>query len=145
VYSPFGKNFVKTMIAAALTRRTLSVVDDQVGSPSSALDLADGLLAMLNSWNREPDRGLGQTLHLAGAPPISWCAFARAVMAECRTQGLPSVPIEPILTEQWSTRAARPAMSALNSGKFVETFGFRMPPLERSLAAVIGRVSRTVE
>jgi dTDP-4-dehydrorhamnose reductase len=142
VHSPFGRNFVKTMITAARTRDVLTVVDDQRGNPSSALDLADGLLAMLKKWLDQPELGLGQTYHLAGTGSTSWCGFARAIMADCARLGQPSARIEPIATADWPTKAARPLNSQLSSEKFARTFGFVMPPWEQSLAQVVERLVR---
>src|SRR4029078_9385574 len=72
VYSPFGANFVKTMLNVARTRPQLQVVEDQIGNPTAALDLADGLPAILSAWEMEPRRGLGATYHLAGTGATSW-------------------------------------------------------------------------
>ena len=81
VYSPFGGNFVRTMLNLARTRPALRVVGDQFGNPTCALDLADGLLCVLRAWTKEPDRGLGATCHLAGEGTTDWASFARAIFA----------------------------------------------------------------
>lgn len=142
VYSPFGRNFVKTMMAAAQTRDVLTVVDDQCGNPSSALDLADGLLAMIEGLRTKPDLGLGETYHLAGTGSTSWCGFAQAIMDECERLGFPSARIEPIATADWPTKATRPLNSRLSSAKFAQDFGFVMPRWEQSLAEVVERLAR---
>jgi dTDP-4-dehydrorhamnose reductase len=141
VYSPFGRNFVKTMMAAARTRAVLTVVDDQIGNPTSALDLADGLLAVVDRWREEPDVGLGQTYHMAGTGSTSWCGFARAIMAKCERLDLATAKIEAITTVDWPTKAARPLNSRLSSDKFACEFGFVMPPWEESLTEVIKRLT----
>ena len=136
VYSPFGRNFVKSIMAAARIRDRLTVVDDQRGSPSSALDLADGLLAMIEhggSW--------GETYHLAGSGEASWCDFAREIMAQCAVNGLPNVPVDPIRTQDWPTRAVRPRNSVLDSSKFSQAFGFVMPDWRVSTQEVIARLA----
>ena len=137
VYSPFGRNFVKSIMAAAGVRDRLSVVDDQRGSPSSALDLADGLLAMANAGN-----GWGETYHLAGRGQASWCEFAREIMVLCAANDLPHVPVDPIRTEDWPTKAVRPRNSVLDSGKFEQAFSFAMPDWRTSLSAVVERLAR---
>jgi len=138
VYSPFGRNFVKSMMAAADGRDRLTVVDDQRGSPSSALDLADGLLAMIHVGG-----GWGETYHLAGSGETSWCGFAREIMDQCAANGLPHVPVDPIHTEDWPTRAVRPRNSVLDSGKFSRAFAFAMPDWRKSTRTVVERLART--
>jgi dTDP-4-dehydrorhamnose reductase len=141
VYSPFGRNFVKTMMRAAETRETLTVVDDQRGNPSSALDLADGLLTMIEVWRRSPRIGAGETYHLAGTGSTSWCGFAEAIMDECRSRGLPSADVQPISTADWPTAAPRPTNSVLSSEKFARDFGYAMPEWRKSLAQVMDRLA----
>jgi len=136
VYSPFGRNFVTSIIAVAGVRDVLTVVDDQRGSPTSALDLADGLLAMLGH-----EEGLGQTYHLTGQGTATWCELAREIMARCAANHLPSVPVEPIRTEDWPTRAERPRNSVLDSGKFEKAFGFAMPDWRASTRDVVERLA----
>jgi len=137
VYSPFGRNFVKSIMTAAGVRDRLSVVADQRGSPSSALDLADGLLAMAKAGN-----GWGETYHLAGRGQASWCEFAREIMVQCAANDLPHVPVDPIRTEDWPTKAVRPRNSVLDSGKFEQAFSFAMPDWRTSLNAVVERLAR---
>jgi len=136
VYSPFGRNFVKTMMHAAQSRDTLTVVDDQRGTPTSALDLADALLFML-----ERDLPFGETYHIAGIGSTSWCGFARAIMAECRNFGLPAAEVQPIESAEWPTAAQRPLNSALNSCKFERDFGYSMPRWEESLPEIVRRLA----
>jgi dTDP-4-dehydrorhamnose reductase len=141
VYSPFGRNFLKTMVAAASTRDTLTVVDDQLGSPTSAFDLADGILAISRAWQVEPAQGRGNIFHLAGPEQVSWCAFARTIMEECRQLGLPAAEVKPIKTADWPTAARRPRNSALDSGNFARDFGFSMPELRASVRTVVERLA----
>jgi len=140
VYSPFGRNFVKTMLELGRTRPGLSVVGDQVGNPTSALDLADGLLALVRTWEREPDLGAGATYHLAGTGSASWAEFAREIFALSAERGGPSAEVEAIATADWPARAPRPLNSRLDSSLFAETFGYRAPPWRESLALVVERL-----
>ncbi len=141
VYSPFGHNFVKTMMRAASTRDVIDVVDDQRGSPTSALDLADGLFRVLEIWRGGQDTGLGETYHLAGTGSTTWCGFARKIMAECRERGLAAAEVHSIATADWPTKATRPANSVMSSAKFARDFQFTMPPWQESLAAVVERLA----
>lgn len=135
LYSPFGKNFVKTMMNAARSRDVLRVVDDQRGSPTSAADLADALFRMIEVGPR-----FGETYHVAGTGLASWHDFAQAIMDDCRRMGLPAAEVRPISSEKWPTRALRPVNSALDSSKFALEFGGSPACWQHSLAEVIGRI-----
>jgi dTDP-4-dehydrorhamnose reductase len=144
VYSAFGKNFVKSIMAAAAAGRDpLRVVGDQTGSPTSAGDLADGLLALVDRWPSGDAVGLGRTYHVAGTGEASWCDLAERVMAGCRDAGLPWSRVEPIPTADWPTRAPRPANSRLDSGLFAAEVGYRAPRWEQSVDAVVKRLARS--
>ena len=135
LYSPFGGNFVKTMLAAAHQRRSLTVVSDQTGNPTSALDLADGLLAAARSR-----AGRGKVYHLSGSGEASWAQLAMQVMQEAKHYGAPTADIVSISSREWPTRAARPQHSALNCERFFSAFGHRMPLWTESLKPVVARL-----
>jgi dTDP-4-dehydrorhamnose reductase len=139
LYSPFGRNFVTTIVAAAKTRNELKVVADQIGSPTSAFDLANGLLRAVDLHRK----GEGKTgiYHLAGTGSTSWCDLAQAIMMECKKHDMPSAGVRPIKTVDWPAKAARPRNSILDSTKFAQDFGFSMPPWRDSLAVVMDRLA----
>ena len=141
LYSPYGRNFLTTMMGLPARVPTARVVADQVGNPSSALDLADGVLTILSRWRTADRTGMGQTYHLAGSGEASWADFARHIFDECRALGLPSSAVEPIPTSQWPTRARRPANSRLDCAKFARDFGFLMPAWRASAKQTIGRLA----
>jgi dTDP-4-dehydrorhamnose reductase len=140
VYSPFGKNFVKTMTTLGGQRDELSVVADQTGNPSSALDLADGLLRVVEAWQAGSCVGMGETYHLAGTGVASWFDLASLVMAARSERGLPAARVRPIRTEEYPTRATRPRNSSLDSTKFARDFSFRAPPWQQSTSMVVNRL-----
>jgi dTDP-4-dehydrorhamnose reductase len=144
VYSPFGRNFVKTMLALAQSRDELRVVADQRGNPSSAQDLADGILTMLNSWRGGNRAGLGQTFHLAGDGEATWCEFAAEILQAAAAMGAPTPRLVPIRTEDWPTRAARPCNSRLDCTRFSKTFGFSMPVWTSSTRHVVAQLLEDV-
>ena len=143
VYSPFGKNFLRTMLAVAQNRDVVTVVGDQRGNPSSALDLADGILAVISRWARGGREGLGETHHLAGAGTASWAEFASGIFAEAKRLGLPHAEVTPIRTADWPTRAVRPAYSMLDCSSFERSFGFRAPAWQASTAETVRRLAET--
>jgi dTDP-4-dehydrorhamnose reductase len=140
LYSPFGRNFVKTMLAAAESRDELRVVGDQVGNPSSALDVAEGLLTMISGWDREPGKGLGATYHLTGQGAASWADFAREIFSISVERGGPSAKVRAIPSSEWPAKAPRPANSRLDSARFGATSRlFRSP-----LAGLVAEGDRTI-
>jgi dTDP-4-dehydrorhamnose reductase len=141
VYSPFGRNFVTAMMAAAERNDRLTVVDDQRGCPTSALDLADGLLGIIEAWGGGNRTGLGETYHVTGTGSTSWFGFAQAIMDERRTHGLQAAVVAPIESKDWPTRATRPRNSVLDCGKFRRDFDFTLPEWRRSVAGIIGRLA----
>lgn len=140
VYSPFGNNFVKTMLRLAETRDSLNVVEDQYGCPTSALDIADGIMAMVAAWQAEPARGTNAVYHLAGAGETDWAGFARAIFAESAKRGGPAAQVTGIPSSGYPTRAVRPANSRLDCARLAQVFGYRAPRWEDSLAVVMDRL-----
>lgn len=140
VYSPFGANFVKTMLRLAEIRSSLTVVADQYGNPTSALDIAEALMTVADEWRRNPLHGLDKVYHFAGRDETNWADFARAIFAESAVRGGPVAEVADIATSDYPTRASRPVNSRLECARFSETFGFRAPPLRHSLATVMDRL-----
>ncbi len=134
VYSPFGRNFLRTMMAAAELRDELRVVADQRGSPTNALDLADALLVIVRNWRPG-------TVHLAGGGGASWFDFAAAIMDERARHGLRAPPVVPIATAEWPTPAARPPNWGRDCGRAEDWFGVRLPAWRDSVAGLVGRLA----
>jgi dTDP-4-dehydrorhamnose reductase len=141
VYSPFGHNFVKTMIALSQSRDEVRVVADQRGCPTSALDLADGLLAILRRWRSDPGLGLGRTYHLAGGGAASWFGLAQEVFQQCAELGVSGAIARPIPTIEWPTKAARPAYSVLDCSRIRGDFGVALPDWHASVKPVVARIA----
>jgi dTDP-4-dehydrorhamnose reductase len=141
IYSPFGKNFVKTMLRLAGDRDKIGVVADQVGSPSNALDLADGILSVArNLLDRPHDRTLRGTFHMAGAGFASWAEFASEIFALSAHLGGPAAQVRPIETAEYPTPAQRPSNSRLDVTKLKNIHGVSLPSWQTSLAPCVGRL-----
>ncbi len=140
VYSPFGGNFVKTMLRLAATKDRLTVVDDQIGSPTSAFDIADALIAVARAIGHEGMKGRAGVYHLAGAGETTWCGFARTIFDISKTVAGPGIPVEPIATAQYPTPAQRPANSRLDCGKLEDAFSLTLPHWRDSLKPVVTRL-----
>jgi dTDP-4-dehydrorhamnose reductase len=140
VYSPFGRNFVKTMLDLARGRDEVRVVDDQHGSPTSAFDLAEALLRVASSIDAHWSNVLGQTFHVAGSGSCSWADLAEQVFAVSAAVGGPGARVQRIATADFPTKAVRPANSALKSARFERAFDHRMPEWPESVAGVVRRL-----
>lgn len=140
VYSPFGKNFVKTMLRLAETRDGLSVVSDQWGNPTSALDIAGAIIHVADHLEATPDFSNFGIYHLAGAGDTNWSNFARAIFAESGKRGGPTAAVTDIATTDYPTKAARPANSRLSSAKFCTEFDWSIPQWRSSLSDVVSRL-----
>jgi dTDP-4-dehydrorhamnose reductase len=141
VYSPFGKNFIRTMLSLAAQRAEVSVVADQRGSPTSALDMADGIIAVARQMIERPKASaLRGVFHLAGSGETTWAEFADAVFAESRAVGGPSARVIPIPSSAYPTPARRPANSRLNGDKILAAYGVRLPAWRQSLPICVRRL-----
>jgi dTDP-4-dehydrorhamnose reductase len=140
VYSPFGNNFVKTMLRLAVDRDELTVVDDQRGCPTSALDIADAMLRVAEIWKVEPGKGANAIYHFAGGDETNWADFARAILAFSAARGGPTASVKGIPTSAYQTPAKRPANSRLDSSRFAEVFGYSVPDWRTSLEPVVTRL-----
>ena len=144
VYSPFGKNFLRTMLALAETRQNVSVVADQFGQPTSALDIADGILAICQRLNTEPqDEALFGTFHMTAQGTASWADFAEAIFAERERHGRPRVTVTRIASRDYKTAARRPANSRLDTAKLAAAYGIALPPWRKSVSEVTERLLAT--
>ncbi len=140
VYSPFGKNFVKTMLKLAETRDTLSIVSDQWGNPTSALDIADAIIQVADHLAAVPDFSAYGVYHLTGTGDTNWSGFARAIFDESARLGGPTATVADIATADYPTKAARPANSRLSTAKFKQVFSWSAPHWQSSLRDVVARL-----
>jgi dTDP-4-dehydrorhamnose reductase len=129
VFSAHGANFVKTMLRLGATRDELRVVDDQVGGPTAAADIAAACLTIAAALEQGAPGGIH---HFAGAPDVSWAGFARAIFAEA---GL-ATRVVPIPSSDYPTPAQRPLNSRLDCTSLAG-YGVARPDWRASLAAVV--------
>lgn len=128
VYSSYGANFVKTMIRLMTERDEISVIADQIGSPTYARDLAQAILDIAHSENWR--KGI---YHFSNEGEISWYDFAVAIRElqhlDCK--------INPINTEQYPTPAKRPKYSLLDKTKIKDVFDVEVPVWKQSLKEML--------
>lgn len=137
VYSPFGKNFVKTMLHLADNRDQVSVVADQFGNPTSALDIADGILQIATNLVSDRYPSLRGVFHMTASGEASWADYAEAIFAASAAQGGPSARVKRITTADYPTPAKRPANSRLDCGLIAKVHGVALPEWHQSLDSVI--------
>ena len=143
VYSPFGANFVRTMLRLGATREALSVVADQHGAPTSALDIADAVLRVCaNLYARPADASLRGVFHMTGAGEATWADFAREIFAEAERHGASPVRVNSIATKDYPTPARRPANSRLDTRKLAAAHGVELPHWRASTRDCVARLMR---
>lgn len=138
VYSPYGANFVKTMLRLAQTRDEIGVVSDQLGSPTSAPDLAEAIVAVAKALVARPgDTSLRGIFHAAGNGEASWADLAETVFAASAALGEPSALVRRIATIDYPTPARRPSNSRLDCSLLAERHGLRLPPWQDSVKTCV--------
>jgi dTDP-4-dehydrorhamnose reductase len=132
VYSEFGNNFLKTMLRLMKDRPSLQVVNDQVGSPTYAADLAEAILYIIRSGTWVPG-----IYHYSNEGIISWFDFAtaigKAINSPCQ--------VNPIPSSQFPTKAKRPAYSAMDKTKIKDIFHLQIPGWKESMERCLGKIS----
>ncbi len=144
VYSPWGRNFVLTMLKLARKHDRLRIVDDQYGKPTSALDLARACLAIAGELVRTPAASpLWGLYHYAGRDACSWADFAAGLFETAAQRGIVRPPgIDRISTADYPTPARRPRNSALDCRKFETTFGLETISWRVALAPVLALIEK---
>jgi dTDP-4-dehydrorhamnose reductase len=141
VYSPFGNNFLKTMLRLAGERAVLRVVADQQGTPTSALDIADAVLKIASALVQRPrDDTLRGIFHMVATGQTNWAQFAQEIMENSRRLGGPVAQVEPITAAQYPTPAPRPANSQLATEKLADAYGIRLPAWQPATAETVKRL-----
>ncbi|TCH99640.1 dTDP-4-dehydrorhamnose reductase [Roseococcus sp. SYP-B2431] len=138
VFSPVGKNFVRTMLTVGATRPELRVVADQFGHPTAAPDLADAIAGVLGcvrdtGWQ---DRYRG-VFHAMADGSTSWHGFAEAIFAAAQPYGGPMPKVHPIATHEYPVKAVRPADGRTDGARLRDTFGVALPTWQRGLERVM--------
>ena len=132
LYSPYGNNFVKTMLRLGREKRELNVVADQIGTPTSAADLAEAIFTILRAPQWVPG-----IYHFTDEGVASWYDFTKAIH---RIAGITGCDVRPCPTEDYPTPATRPAYSVLDKTRIKKTYDIAIPHWEESLERVIARL-----
>ena len=138
VYAARGRNFMLTMLRAAAQREELSVVEDQVGSPTTARFLADTTATLVRRWLQTPAAvraPLQGPCHVVADGQTTWCEFAREIIQRAHALGLlpRATPVRGICTAEYPAKAQRPAYSVLDTERLRTQFGVLPPPWQVGL------------
>lgn len=140
VYAARGRNFAKTMLRLAREREELTVIDDQIGAPTSAELLADVSAHVIRAVTNHP--ALAGIYHVSASGQTSWYAYARAIIQAAWQRGadLQVKKITPIATRSYQTPARRPLNSRLNTQKIQETFQLHLPDWQQGVERLIEEI-----
>ena len=132
VYSQFGNNFMKTILRLASERDSISVVNDQIGTPTNAVDLAEVLIQIILTDNRQPTTDNYGIYNFSNEGQCSWYDFAKKIFEVNNI----TINLQPIPTTSFSTPAKRPAYSVLDKSKIKNTFGVEVTNWQKGLKTV---------
>jgi dTDP-4-dehydrorhamnose reductase len=149
VFASKGKNFLNTIVRLARERSELRIVSDQVGAPTSARSLAQGLISILgargdrNEFMKKFESADG-LVHMSTSGETSWHGFACAIISGLRARGveLTVTSVVAIRTREFPTKAVRPLNSRLDMGRLEEVLGVRMPSWQNALVRELDEVGR---
>jgi dTDP-4-dehydrorhamnose reductase len=137
VYSPYGTNFVKTMLRLADTHDLVRVVDDQLGTPTAARDLASAILDAIARVVEKKVQVAPGLYHVTATGETTWFGFASAIFSGWHDRGRRVPKLEAITSVDYPSAVKRPANSRLDCKKFQRAFGTCLPPWSTSLGACL--------
>ena len=138
LYSEFGRNFCKTMLALTASKPSLKVVFDQVGTPTYALDLANAIEAVIADYAMNSGRNSG-IYHYSNEGVCSWYDFTRMIQ---EYSGQTACDVQPCHSDEFPSPVKRPAFSVLDKTKIKETFGVSVPYWTDSLKVCISNLKK---
>lgn len=143
LYSEFGRNFCKTMMHLTATRPVLSVVFDQAGTPTYAMDLAGAVMAVLDDWRGDMSGETywnGGIYHYSNEGVCSWYDFTKMIAEYAGNAGC---DVRPCHSDEFPSPVKRPSYSVLDKTKIKETFGLRIPYWTDSLKTCISNLKKS--
>jgi dTDP-4-dehydrorhamnose reductase len=145
VYSPYGNNFVRTMLRLSDKQPVVKIVEDQRGTPTSTADLAAAILAIVERLRSPDDCDHAGIYHLAGEGETSWYGFAAAIFISLARRERRVARLQAITTAEYPTPARRSKNSCLESSKAKRVFGIRLPPWRSSLEECLDQLEMAKE
>lgn len=138
VYSEFGNNFVKTMLRLMSEKSSINVVNDQLGSPTCAVDLAEFILKLIRGCVSGSTKWVAGIYHYSNAGVISWYDFAAAIKKISKS----SCAVHPVPGSAFPTVAKRPAYAAMSKEKIQQVYHADIADWQVSLSACIERLQK---
>jgi dTDP-4-dehydrorhamnose reductase len=142
IYSETGRNFLTTMLRLGRERPELAIVDDQIGAPTYAADVAAAIARIIETAETGRDDIWG-TYHFASAGSTTWFGFAAEIFAQAQALGRPVPKLKPITTAEYPTPARRPAYSVLDTARITRVFGIAPPDWREALGRCMARVAHS--
>lgn len=142
VFAAHGRNFARTMLRLGREREHLNIVDDQIGRPTSAADIASAILQITAQPSR-PDGPWGVRHFSNGGEPVSWRGFAEAIFDVARPWYGEGPAIAPITTEAFPTPARRPLYSVLDTRALERDFAITPRPWRAALVETVAQIAQT--
>jgi dTDP-4-dehydrorhamnose reductase len=144
VYGPLGNNFLLTMLRLGRERDRLNIVDDQIGTPTTTIELANATRSIVDGVMDDRfgdvERWAG-IYHMTCGGSVSWCGFAKAIFERARLLLHGRFPaVNPIGTSEYPTPAKRPQNSVLSNARLRNRFGIQLATWESALDAVIDQL-----
>ena len=143
IYSPFGKNFVKTMLRVASGTDEVRVVHDQIGNPTCAADIASGIWEIAKVCAADPQAVQPGVFHMTAAGEASWADFAQSIFEFSRARGGPYASVRGITSAEYPTPVRRPNDSRLDGSKLEETYGIVLPDWRESAERCVAELLET--
>jgi dTDP-4-dehydrorhamnose reductase len=137
VYDAGGNNFLKTMLRLGAERDVVRVVADQVGTPTTADEIAAALLDVASAIESKKVAAPWGTYHFVADGQTTWHGFAAEIFAAAKAAGLKTPKLEAITTAEYPLPAVRPAYSVLDTTKIRETFGISPSPWQKGVAETV--------
>lgn len=139
VISSHGKNFIKTMMGLSKTHKEIKVINDQIGGPTPAVELAKVCTKIAKELIIDPSKkGI---YHYSGFPEVSWYELAKEIFNETKSK----ITIKPVSTHEYKTPANRPLNSRLDCSKIHEVFGVMRPDWHKELKKIVSNYEKNYE
>ena len=141
VFSEIGSNFLKTILKLLETKKSISIINNQIGSPTSANSISDIIMKILKIYSNNKSLKWG-TYHFSGYPYCSWYDFANEISSQYLkfSGSLNCASLVPIDSESYNSKALRPKNSRLNCSKINKIFGFKQDDWKESLNVIIRNI-----